>query len=351
MIPSTSAATVLAQTPACAHSGSPGVCDLFAGFAPDRAAVLAGTIVPTVLHIVLICVVAYVLNLLVRRVIRSFIRDLTEQGLARLGALRTRGPLAHTGPIDFARASMRTETVGGVLRSMSTVLISSIAFMLVVGQLGFQIGPLIAGAGIVGVALGFGAQSLVRDFLSGIFILLEDQYGVGDLIDLGEGSKPVRGHVESITLRVTRLRDVHGTVWYVPNGEIRAVGNKSQDWARSVIDIGVAYETDIEHASAVIKQVADELWKDDRWSSQILEEPEVWGVQNFASDAITLRLAVKTQPGRQPHVSRELRTRIKKAFDKESIETSSPQRAVWTHYGDGEERPSPRLQRSTSRQQ
>lgn len=344
-------AAVLAQTPACSHSGSPATCEFFASFAPDRVAVLAGTVIPTILHIVFICVIAYVLNRLVRRAIRRFIRDLTEQGLTKLGALRGLGPLARTEPIDLKRATMRTETIGGVLRSVSTVLIFSLAFILIVGQLGIQIGPLIAGAGIVGVALGFGAQSLVKDFLSGIFILLEDQYGVGDLIDLGEESKPVRGRVESITLRVTRLRDVDGTVWYVPNGEIRAVGNKSQDWARSIIDIGVAHETDIDQASAVIKQVADGLWQEEGWSSQILEEPEVWGVQSFTVDAVALRLAVKTQPGRQPEVSRELRTRIKKAFDEEGIEVSSPQRAVWTSNDNGVESASPHVPSSTPHRQ
>jgi moderate conductance mechanosensitive channel len=347
MIPSLVVAAIFAQTPACSHSGSPTICNFFASFAPDRVAILAGTVVPPVLRIALICVVGYVLNRLVRRAIRGFLRDLTEQGLTKLSMLRNRGPLARTEPVNLARTTMRMETVGGVLRSVSTVLIASIAFILIVGQLGVQIGPLIAGAGIVGVALGFGAQSLVKDFLSGIFILLEDQYGIGDLIDLGEGSKPLRGHVESITLRTTRVRDIDGTVWYVPNGEIRAVGNKSQDWARSIIDIDVAHETDTDHASAVIKQAADELWKDEIWSPQILEEPEVWGVQRFGPDAITLRLVVKTQPGCQLRVSRELRTRIKKAFDKEGIANSSPQRTVWMHSEDGEETPS-QPERSTS---
>jgi small conductance mechanosensitive channel len=344
-------AAIFAQTPACSHSGSPATCEFFASFAPDRAAVLAGTVIPTILHILLICALAYVLNRFIRRAIRRFIRDLTEQGLSRLGVLRGLGPLARTGPMDLTRATMRTETVGGVLRSMSTVLIYSIAFILIVGQLGVQIGPLIAGAGIIGVALGFGAQSLVKDFLSGIFILLEDQYGVGDLIDLSEESRPVRGRVESITLRVTRLRDVDGTVWYVPNGEIRSVGNKSQDWARSIIDISVAYETDIDQASAVIKQVADGLWQEERWSSEILEEPEIWGVQSFTPDAVALRLVVKTQPGRQPEVSQELRTRIKKAFDQEGIEVSSPQRTVWTSNDNGVEAPSPHGLPSTSHEQ
>lgn len=327
------------------------MCEFFASFAPDRVAVPAGTVIPAALSIILICVIAYILNRLVRRVIRGFIQDLKEQGLAKLGALRARGPLASTGPIDLARATMRTETVGGVLRSVSTVLIFSIAFILVVGQLGVQIGPLIAGAGIVGVALGFGAQSLVKDFLSGMFILLEDQYGVGDVVDLGEGSTPVSGVVESVTLRVTRLRDVMGTVWYVPNGEIRAVGNKSHQWARSLIDIGVAYETDVDHASAVIKRVADGLWKEALWSERILEEPEVWGVEDFGPSEVVIRLVVKTDPGRQFEVNRELRARIKKAFDEEGIEIPFPQRTVWMRAENGEGAPSPRTQSSTSHQQ
>jgi small-conductance mechanosensitive channel len=349
MISTPFAFTVLAQTAVCSHSGSPAICNFLAGFAPDRIAVLAGTVVPTALRIVLICVIAYVLNRLVRRMIRGFIQDLKEQGLAKLSVFRTRGPLARTGPIDLQRATMRTETVGGLLRSIATVLIYSIAFVLVISQFGVQIAPLIAGAGVLGVALGFGAQSLVKDFLSGIFILLEDQYGVGDIVDLGEGSKPVHGSVESITLRVTRLRDVHGTVWYIPNGEIRAVGNQSQDWARAIIDISVAYKTDVDHASAVIKQVADELWKEELWSSQILEAPELWGIQNVTADAITLRLVVKIQPGSQPKISHELRTRIKKAFDEEGVETPSSQATVWMRSENGEEALSPGSHCSPSR--
>lgn len=349
MVPSPSVTTVLAQSSTCSNSGSPTICDFFASFAPDGLAVLAGTAIPTTLRIALIGVIAYTLNRFVRRVIRGFIHDLKEQGLAKLGALRARGPLARTGPIDLQRATMRTETVGGVLRSISTVLIYTIAFVLVVGQLGIQIGPLIAGAGIVGIALGFGAQSLVKDFLSGIFILLEDQYGVGDVVDLGEGSTPVAGVVESVTLRVTRLRDVMGTVWYIPNGEIRAVGNKSHQWARSLIDIGVAYDTDVDEASAVIKGVADGLWKEPPWSERILEEPEVWGVEDFGPSEVVIRLVVKTDPGRQFEVNRELRARIKKAFDEEGIEIPFPQRTVWMRSDNGEGAPDARSQRSTSR--
>ena len=294
---------------------------------PEGVQVLAGK----VLNILLIVLGAWVTNRLVRRLIRRFIADLKEQGLQRLSALR-RGPLATTGPIDLARATMRTETVGTVLRSASTVVIWTIALVLVLDQAGLEVGPLLAGAGIAGVALGFGAQSLVKDFLSGIFILVEDQYGVGDIVDLGEGQTPVTGTVEQVTLRVTRIRDVMGTVWYVPNGEIRAVGNKSHQWARSLIDIGVAYDTDIGHAEAVIKRVADELWKEEPWASLILEEPEVWGVEDFGPSAIVIRLVVKTEPAKQFEVNRELRARIKEAFDDEGIEMPLPQTTVLHRY-------------------
>jgi small conductance mechanosensitive channel len=328
---------------AAIEEGSQTVCRVLSDVLPsalDPIVSAASTLLPAVLRIALIIVLAFVANRLVRRLIRRFIANVKEQGLQKLGALR-RGPLATTGPIDLHRATMRTETVGTVLRSISTVMIGTIAIVLALGQIGLDVGPLVAGAGIVGVALGFGAQSLVRDFLSGIFILLEDQYGVGDIVDLGEGQNPIVGTVEGVTLRITRLRDVQGTVWYVPNGEIRSVGNKSHQWARSLIDIGVAYDTDIDHAIKVIKHVADELWRDPRWSDLILEEPEVWGVEEFGPSEILIRLVVKTEPAKQFDVNRELRARIKKAFDDEGIEIPFPQTTVWHRYPheDGETPP------------
>ena len=140
--------------------------------------------------------------------------------------------------------------------------------------------PLIASAGILGVALGFGAQSLVKDFLSGIFMIFEDQYGVGDVIDAGEAS----GTVEAVGLRVTRLRDVDGTVWYVRNGEIQRVGNMSQNWARTVLDVSVAYTEDLQRVRRVLQEVAHDLWYDDEYRGKIIEEPEVWGVQSLDPD-------------------------------------------------------------------
>ncbi len=218
-----------------------------------------------------------------------------------------------------------------MLRSVASITIYTVAIIMVLGEFDVSLGPLLAGAGIAGVALGFGAQSLVRDFLSGIFILIEDQYGVGDIVDLGEAT----GTVEEVTLRVTRVRDVRGTLWHVPNGEIRRVGNQSQLWARVILDVAVAYDTDITAASAVIKEVADALWREGLATAPILEEPEIWGVENFGPDAIVLRLAAKTEPGSQWALSRELRLRLKRAFDDRGIEIPFPQRTVWLR-GEGE---------------
>ena len=148
---------------------------------------------------------------------------------------------------------------------------------MLLGEFDINLGPLIAGAGILGVAIGFGAQSLVRDLLSGIFMLIEDQYGVGDVIDAGDAT----GTVESVGLRTTRIRDVRGTLWHIPNGEIRRVGNMSQVWARSILDIDVAYDTDLDLAMETIKTVADGVWNEQLDAANIPEEPVISGVQNF----------------------------------------------------------------------
>ena len=156
-----------------------------------------------------------------------------------------------------------------------------------------------------------------------MFILVEDQFGVGDIVDLDQQTS---GTVEAVSLRTTRLRAVDGTVWHVPNGDIRRVGNKSQHWSRALLDVEVAYDTDIEQAKGVIKRVADELWHE---REDILEEPEVWGVERLGPNAIVIRLVVKTRPADQYDVSRELRQRLKEAFDAEGIEIPFPQQVVW----------------------
>jgi moderate conductance mechanosensitive channel len=265
----------------------------------------------------LVLAVAWVANRLVRRAIRRLVATMSQDG--GLAALRAPSALARTGEIPSLRRVQRAETVGALLSSVASFGIWTLAGLMALGTLGLDLGPLIAGAGIVGVAIGFGSQNLVRDFISGIFMLLEDQYGVGDVVDAG----PATGTVEGVGLRTTRLRDVNGTLWHIPNGEIRRVGNRSQGWARALVDVEVAYSTDLDDATGTIEQVAHAMYVDNHWASKMLEEPEVWGVEELGPDGIRVRLVAKTRPLEQWKVARELRARIKIAFDQAGIEVSA----------------------------
>jgi moderate conductance mechanosensitive channel len=308
------------------------ICDLVLRTTDNRVfASFAGNIVPALLKIIVILVVAFFIHRLLKRGIKRFTRGLATQTVQRFGKLSNKVPLADTTPMDISRAAMRTETMGAVLNSIATFAVWAIAFLMILGALGIQLAPLLAGAGIAGVALGFGAQNLVKDFLGGLFIIMEDQYGIGDIVDLRDamGSPGAGGTVEAISLRTTRIRDVEGVVWHVPNGEIRASGNKSQQWARSLIDVGVAYDTNVEHATAVIKRAADAVWQDPEWGVFVIEEPEVWGLERFDADSLAIRLVVKVQPAMQWKVNRQLRQRIKAAFDEAGIEIPFPQRTIW----------------------
>ncbi len=286
------------------------------------------------LKILLIFVVAWIVNRLVRKLIRGFVNQLTDEDVvATKQRIRRMTPsaLKATSAQPNLRAGARAETIGTVLKSVASIVIYAIAVLTALSEVNINLAPLIAGAGVVGVALGFGAQSLVKDFLSGLFMLAEDQYGVGDIVDVGEAT----GTVEIVNLRTTRLRDVDGTVWHVPNGEIRRVGNMSQQWARALLDIDVAYDTDLDRAMEVVKDVADGLWHEDVWKVDILDEPEVWGVQALGADGITIRLVLRTQPARQWAVSRELNRRMKARFDEEGIEIPFPQRVMWVRQDPG----------------
>jgi len=282
-------------------------------------------------RILLIVVIAVLATWLLRRAIGHTLRRLRKSTVRdRMAAMRRGVPAALRKTQETSlRAEQRIEALTGVLRSIATFTVWLIAAFMILGELGVNLAPLLAGAGVIGVALGFGSQSLVRDFLSGIFILVEDQFGVGDIVNLDEETE---GVVELVSLRTTRLRSVDGTVWHVPNGEIRRVGNKSQHWSRSLLDLEVAYDTDLGLAKSVVKGVADGLWKEDE---AILEEPQMWGVEALGASGIALRLVVKTTPSEQWRISRELRERIKRAFDEQGIEIPFPQQAIW-HKGSPE---------------
>jgi small-conductance mechanosensitive channel len=299
----------------------------------ETAATVGDWVLAKPLKIALILAVAWIVNRLVRRAINRMTRRMADPRIPSLGETFGRftpGMLQPTHEVNL-RSAARAETIGSVLKSISTWAIWSLAALTVLGELDINIGPLIAGAGVAGIALGFGAQSLVKDFLSGIFMIIEDQYGVGDVIDVGEAT----GTVEGLTLRTTRLRSVDGAVWHVPNGEIRRVGNMSQQWSRALLDVEVAYGTDIAHARSVIARVADEVSRESTWSGKILEQPEIWGVERLGADGIAIRLVLKTKPGEQWPLQREIRARLKDAFDAEGIEIPFPQRTVWFRNEDG----------------
>ena len=239
------------------------------------------------LKILAIVVLASVANWVGRRAVKRSLTKLHSGAVReRMGAMRKRTPAAllETGETSV-RAEQRIDALSSVLRSVLSFVIWATAALMCLGEVGIDLGPLIAGAGVLGVAIGFGSQSLVRDFLSGAFILVEDQFGVG---------------------------------------EIRRVGNMSQHWSRALLYIEVAYDTVVEHARSVIKRVADSVWAED---DGVLEEP--WGVEQLGANGVMLRLVVKTTPSQQWRVSRELRERIKAAFDEEGIEIPFPQQTVW----------------------
>ncbi len=267
---------------------------------------------------ILRAVLARVIDRLANRAAEGTVPGVLQNSKARQMFLETNS-------VAIERRKQRAATMASLLKSVSTGVIFTIVAFMAIAQLGYNIAPLIASAGILGVALGFGAQSLVKDFLSGIFMILEDQYGVGDVVNVGEAT----GTVEAVGLRVTRLRDVDGTVWYVRNGEILAVGNMSQNWARSVLDIGISYHEDIERVKSVLREVAHEMWEDPKYRPNILEEPEIWGVERLDPDAVVVRVVIKTAPLEQWAISRELRQRIKARFDALGIEIPLPQRVVW----------------------
>jgi small-conductance mechanosensitive channel len=270
------------------------------------------------LLIVAVVVGAWVLRVVARWLIRRGVRRMmvppaaVQKGMIALGAPELDSVEQE---IDQARRFARAESIGRALAGVAAALIWASAAVTILSIIGFELGPLIAGAGIVGVAVGFGAQSLVRDGLNGVFILIEDQYGIGDFVDLGAAS----GTVEEVSLRTTILRGGDGTVWHVPNGEIRRVGNLSQMWSMAVLDVQVARDADIDLARRLLGQVATELFEDPAWSGDVLAAPQVLGVEAVEADSITLRLHVKTTPGRQWAVQRELRERIKPVVDQAGI--------------------------------
>jgi small conductance mechanosensitive channel len=227
-------------------------------------------------------------------------------------------------PLQAVEAKKRAHTLGNILRHALIVVIFFIAIVMILGELGIVVGPLLATAGVGAVAIGLGAQSLVKDVINGFFIILENQYRIGDVIQV----TGVSGLVESVNLRRTVLRDMEGRVHTIPNGEIKIVSNLSKEWSRSVLDIGISYREDVDQVIDLLRQVGSELEAEEPFKSAILEPLQVLGVEQFGESALILRVMVKTAPQKQWEVGRELRKRIKKRFDEKGIEMPSPQRVL-----------------------
>jgi small conductance mechanosensitive channel len=264
-------------------------------------------------RILLIVLLALLIRAVVVRMIRRIAVSAGEgRGRGLIRPLRDRMPpaLKEAAGLSSERRRQRAEALASVLRSLASATIFTVAIMLVLAELGVNLAPLIASAGIVGIALGFGAQNLVKDFIAGLFMLVEDQYGVGDTVDVGEAS----GTVESVGLRITTLRDGRGVLWYIRNGEIVRVGNKSQGWAMVVVDIPVGFAT-VETATAVLGRAAASLAEDPGYADDLLEPPTVLGVEQITADGAVMRTTAKTPAESQGRVGRELRRRLTEALD------------------------------------
>jgi small-conductance mechanosensitive channel len=270
----------------------------------------AGLLITKPLQVLLILLVALVLRAVVHRAINRLTRSSVQGAVPRiLSPLTERAwesALFESTGLVSERRKQRAETIGSVLRSAVSFLIFITAFLMILEVFSVNLAPFIAGTSLVGVAVGFGAQNVVKDFLSGMFMMLEDQYGVGDVIDLKEAV----GTVEAVGLRTTRLRDVEGVVWYVRNGEIARVGNKSQQFAQVVLDIPIAARADPSAARAAIEAAARQLYADDNWTHSFLAEPELLGIESLTREELVIRLVARVRPLEQWRVARELRARI-----------------------------------------
>ncbi|MEN9715715.1 MAG: hypothetical protein RJA35_1182 [Actinomycetota bacterium] len=277
------------------------------------------TPVRIILIIVGAVIARWILMLLVARAVKTI-----EQGPK--GKLKLANQLpSEISPLANARLVQRTKTMGSVLNNFITWSVVILALTMVLSELGVAIGALAAGAGLVGAGIGFGAQSLIKDLISGLFIVAEDQYGVGDSVNLGE----ISGAVESVGLRVTQVRDVDGALWYVRNGEIVRVGNHSQGWSRAVVDVALDYNIDLDAAKRVIEEAAIQVASAPGNTEKVLGEPNVWGVYLLSGDQVVVRLVQKTKFGQADDIARDLREALKVNLDKAGIPMANSKQTIF----------------------
>jgi len=260
--------------------------------------------------IVITIIAAIILRVILRRMIKQIVDRVVNGVKKRQGAEDTQALIAS--PVQTARVVQRTRTLGSVLENLATVIVVVVALAIIIPVAipNAAVG-IVGGASLVAAGLAVGAQSIVKDLLSGIFMILEDQAGVGDVVDTGQAT----GVVENVGLRVMQVRDVNGILWFVPNGQILRVGNLSQGWSRVLVDITVPYDTDIDAVQDALLAAAVAMSQEPRWRQRIVEKPEIWGLQSISEDGMVFRLVVKTRASELDVVGRELRARLKHAVD------------------------------------
>jgi small conductance mechanosensitive channel len=271
----------------------------------------------TPLQVIIIIVAAVITQVVLVRVIHKIVKRTSDR--ARIERLEQTRKYTRTAELSEMLMTQRTEqraaAIGTLLTSSVSLIVWTVAALMALEALGVNVAPLLASAGVVGVALGFGAQTMVKDYLSGIFLIIEDQFGVGDVVDLG----PVIGTVEEVALRYTRLRDLSGVVWYVRNGEILRVANRSQGWTLASVDIPVAYDEDLDRVRDLIESVALDMDEDPTYDDMLLGKPTFAGVESMSGEAMVVRVTAKAVPEKQIILARTIRERIKLAFDRAGI--------------------------------
>jgi len=259
------------------------------------------------IKVVLILLAAWMTRRLVHTAVAKLVKKFKQEGITQ------------------SESEKRAKTLGGIIKAFATVVISAVAAMMVITEFGVEIGPLLAGAGIAGLAIGFGAQTLVKDVINGFFMLLEDQIRVGDVVNIAG----IGGLVEAVNLRTTRLRDLEGRVHIIPNSSIDVTTNLTREWSRALIDIGVAYKEDVDRVISTMKEVGEEMMNDPAYSNLILEPLTVLGVDSFGDSSVNIKTFFKTVPLKQWDVAREYRRRIKRVFDEKGIEIPFPHRTIY----------------------
>lgn len=266
-------------------------------------------ILQALIVVMIAVVVRWVLQFAIRRTVAQIVSGVKKgQGTSDTQAIIN-------SPLAAVRVVQRTRTIGTVLGNIVTWLVVVVAFLAILNRFQVDLGPVVGSAAVATAALGFGAQNIIKDILQGLFMVFEDQLGVGDVVDLG----PATGVVEEVGIRITKVRDVNGTLWFVRNGEILRVGNMSQGWARVIIDLAVPYDTDVQEVQGLILKTAKELAADPKWAARILETPELWGLESISAEAMVIRLVAKTRTSTKDDVARELRVRLKGALDEAGI--------------------------------